>query len=171
VPTLPILRYPSPIIRKRSSPVTSTDGKLQHAIDNMVMTMYAAAGVGLAAPQIGLLKRVIVLDPQDTKSSRLLTLLNPEIVAAEGRIVDQEGCLCIPDVREGVTRFNRVVVTGYDRSGKEVVVEGSGLLARVLQHEIDHLDGILFIDRLSAAKRKRLEHRLATASSRRSPLL
>ena len=158
---LPILVYPSPIIRKRSLPVASINGELQRFIDDMVETMYAAPGVGLAAPQVGALKRVIVLDPHDDrKPSRLLALINPEIVAADGKIVEEEGCLCIPDLKEDVARSSRVVVKAYDRNEKEIVLEGSGLLARILQHEVDHLNGVLFIDRLSTAKRELVKRRL-----------
>jgi peptide deformylase len=167
---LPILLYPSPVIRRPSVPVTSIDGNLQRFIDDMVETMYTAPGVGLAAPQVGTLKRVIVLDPQDERgSSGLLTLINPELIVGEGTVVEEEGCLCIPDLREAVTRFARVVVKALDRHEKEITVEATGLLARILQHEIDHLDGILFIDRLSPAKRDLLKKRLRKVSaSRRS---
>ncbi len=158
---LSILLYPSPVIRKKSVPVTSIDGELQRFIDNMVETMYAAPGMGLAAPQVGALKRVIVLDPSDDRTShRPMTLINPVLVAGEGQIVDEEGCLCIPDLNEPVSRFKQVVVKAYDRNEKEIILEGTDLLARILQHEIDHLDGILFIDRLSTAKRLLLKRRL-----------
>lgn len=164
---LPILLYPSPVIRKKSLPVTSINGELQRFIDDMVETMYAAPGVGLAAPQVGALKRVIVLDPLDgRKSTRLLTLINPEIVAADGKFVEEEGCLCIPDLKEEVTRFKRVVVKAYDRKEKEVVLEDSGLLARIVQHEIDHLNGVLFIDRLSPAKRELAKRRLRKSAGK-----
>ncbi len=158
---LPILLYPSPIIRKKSVPVTSIDGELQRFIDDMVETMYAAPGMGLAAPQVGALKRVIVLDPSDDRTvNRPVVLINPVLVGGEGKIVDEEGCLCIPDLNEPVSRFEQVVVKAYDRNEKEIVLEGADLLARILQHEIDHLDGILFIDRLSTAKRLLLKRRL-----------
>jgi peptide deformylase len=158
---LPILIYPSPIIRKRSLPVVSINGELQRFIDDMVETMYAAPGLGLAAPQVGALKRIIVLDPhEDRKPTRSMALINPEVIAAEGQYVDEEGCLCIPGLKAEVRRFKRVVVKAYDRNEKEVVVEGSGLLARILQHEIDHLNGVLFIDRLSTAKRELVKRRL-----------
>ena len=158
---LPILIYPSPLIRKKSLPVTSINGELQRLIDDMVETMYGAPGVGLAAPQVGALKQVIVLDPHDDrKLTRPLALINPELVAADGQIVEEEGCLCIPDLREGVPRFKRVVVKAYDRNEKEVILEASDLLARILQHEIDHLNGVLFIDRLSPAKRQLVKRRL-----------
>ena len=158
---LPILIFPSPLIRKKSLPITSINGELQRFIDDMVETMYAAPGVGLAAPQVGALKQVIVLDPHDErKTKRPMALINPELVAAEGQVIEEEGCLCIPDLREGVPRFKQVVVKAYDRSEKEIVLEATDLLARILQHEIDHLNGVLFIDRLSPAKRELLKRRL-----------
>jgi peptide deformylase len=162
---LPILIYPSPVIRKKSLPVTSITGELQHFIDDMMETMYAAPGVGLAAPQVGALKQVIVLDAHDERAlTRPLALINPELVAAEGLIIEEEGCLCIPDLREGVPRFKRVVVKAVDRKEKEVVLEATELLARILQHEIDHLNGVLFIDRLSPAKRELVKRRLKKAT-------
>lgn len=162
---LPILLYPSPIIRKKSLPITSIDGELQRFIDNMVETMYAAPGMGLAAPQVGALKRVIVLDPSDDRASgRPMALINPVLVSGEGRFVEEEGCLCIPDLNEPVSRFKQVVVKAYGRNEKEIILEGTDLLARILQHEIDHLDGILFIDHLSTAKRLLLKRRLKKSS-------
>jgi len=161
---LPILIYPSPVIRKKSLKVTSINGELQRLIDDMMETMYAAPGVGLAAPQVGALRQVIVVDPHDErKLTKPMALINPELVAADGHIVEEEGCLCIPDLREGVPRFKRVVVKAYDRNEKEVVLEASDLLARILQHEIDHLNGVLFIDRLSPAKRQLVKRRLKKA--------
>jgi peptide deformylase len=158
---LPILLYPSSVIRKKSVPVTSIDGELQRFIDDMVETMYAAPGMGLAAPQVGALKRVIVLDPSDDRTAgRPMALINPVLVAGEGQIVNEEGCLCIPDLNEPVSRFKQVVIKAFDRNEKEIILEGDDLLARILQHEIDHLDGILFIDRLSTAKRLLLKRRL-----------
>lgn len=158
---LPILLYPSPVIRKKSLPVTSIDGQLQRFIDDMVETMYAAPGMGLAAPQVGALKRVIVLDPShDRARARPQVLINPVLVTGEGQVVEEEGCLCIPDLNEPVSRFKQVIVKGYDRNEKEVILEGADMLARILQHEIDHLDGVLFIDRLSTAKRLLLKRRL-----------
>ena len=161
---LPILLYPSPAIRKKSLPITSIDGKLQRFIDDMVETMHAAPGMGLAAPQVGALKRVIVLDPPDDRAlTRPLALINPVLVEGVGQIVEEEGCLCIPDLQEPVSRFKQVVVKAYDRNEKEIILEGVDLLARILQHEIDHLDGVLFIDRLSTAKRLLLKRRLKKA--------
>lgn len=168
--TLPILLYPSPVIRKKSLPITSIDGELQRFIDDMVDTMYAAPGMGLAAPQVGALKRIIVLDPsEDRASHRPQVLINPVLVAGEGQIVEEEGCLCIPDLNEPVSRFKHVVVKAYDRDEKEIALEGADLLARILQHEIDHLDGVLFIDRLSTAKRLLLKRRLKKAQKDFAP--
>ena len=161
---LPILLYPSPVIRKKSLSVTSIDGELQRFIDDMVETMYAAPGMGLAAPQVGALKRVIILDPShDRASKRPLTLINPVLVEGVGRIVEEEGCLCIPDLQEPISRFKQVVVKAYDRNEKEIMLEGADLLARILQHEIDHLNGVLFIDHLSTAKHLLLKRQLKKA--------
>lgn len=161
---LPLLLYPSPVIRKKSLPVTSIDGELQRFIDDMVETMHAAPGVGLAAPQVGALTRVIVLDPPDDLAlPKPLALINPVLVTGEGHIVEEEGCLCIPDLNEPISRFKQVVVKAYDRNEKEVILEEADVLARILQHEIDHLDGILFIDHLSTARRLLLKRRLKKA--------
>ena len=162
---LSILLYPSPVILKKSLPVTSIDGALQRFIDDMVETMYAAPGMGLAAPQVGALRRVIVLDPSHDRvpTQQPMALINPVLVEGIGQIVEEEGCLCIPDLQEPVSRFKHVVVKAYDRNEKEVILEGTGLLARILQHEIDHLDGVLFIDRLSTAKRLLLKRQLKKA--------
>ncbi|MBI3989084.1 MAG: peptide deformylase [candidate division NC10 bacterium] len=158
---LPVLLYGSPILRQKSLPVQTIDGGLQTFIDDMIETMYAAPGVGLAAPQVGRLSRVIVLNPSEKQDPEsLMVLINPEIVQAEGEIMAEEGCLCIPDLREPVTRYERVLVKGYDRNEREVEVEGKGLLARIFQHEVDHLEGLLFVDRLSTAKRDILRKRL-----------
>lgn len=162
--TLPILLYPSLVIRKKSLPVTSIDGALQRFIDDMVDTMHAAPGMGLAAPQVGALKRVIVLEPpEDVAIAKPMALINPVLISGDGQIVEEEGCLCIPDLNEPVSRFQRVAIRAYDRNEKEIILEGTDLLARILQHEIDHLDGILFIDRLSTAKRLLLKRRLRKA--------
>lgn len=158
---LPVLLYGSPIIRQKSLPVTNIDETIQQLIDDMIETMYAAPGVGLAAPQVGRLSRVIVLNPSERQDpNSLLALINPELVEVEGEVVEEEGCLCIPDLRERVVRHRRALVRGYDRNGKEVEVEGTDLLARIFQHEVDHLDGILFIDRLSPVKRDIVKRKL-----------
>lgn len=143
----PIYRYDIPseneVLRKPAEPVTRISRSITKLIDDMIVTMYAADGVGLAAPQVGVSKRVIVVDVGDGP----IELINPELVRAEGSEVGTEGCLSIPDLIGEVERAAKVTVTGLDRHGRKRWVEGEGLLARALLHEIDHLDGILFIDR------------------------
>lgn len=138
-----IVTLGDPILREKAQPVKKITPNLLKLLDNMAETMYAAPGVGLAAPQIGVGKRVIVVDVGDG----LVELINPEIVAAEGTEIGLEGCLSIPRVQGEVPRSARVVVRGLDRDGKEREYKAEGLFARALQHEIDHLDGILFIDK------------------------
>ena len=154
-----ILTYPEPVLKKVATSVPEIDGALVGTIDDMVETMYAAPGVGLAAPQVGLSERAIVLDcdsaeERDQKRGRgLLKLVNPEIVAAEDTIVWEEGCLSVIDFTAEVKRAARVVVRAFTPEEKEVRIEAEGLLAVALQHEIDHLNGKLFIDRISRLKR------------------
>jgi peptide deformylase len=156
-----ILTYPEPILKKVAPAVSNLDGALVATIDDMVETMYAAPGVGLAAPQIGLSQRVIVLDVDpENIGKELLKLVNPVIAESEGEIVWEEGCLSVRDYVAEVRRAARVLVRGYSPAGKEVAIEGTGLLAVALQHEIDHLDGKLFLDRLSRLKRDLYRRRL-----------
>ncbi|MBI4737652.1 MAG: peptide deformylase [candidate division NC10 bacterium] len=160
----PILTYGNPILRQTARAVSNIDGELQRLIDDMVETMHEAPGVGLAANQVGSLRRVFVANPsEDHDPSRLLVLINPELVEAEGESVAEEGCLSIPDFREEVRRARRVLLRGLDRNERPVEVEGQDLLARVLQHELDHLNGTLFVDRLSPAKRDILLRKLKKA--------
>ena len=157
----PILIYGAPELRRKARQVGRIDEAVQRLIDDMVETMYAAPGVGLAANQVGVLQRVIVANPSDSKDpGELLTLVNPRLVLGEGEIVGEEGCLSLPDIRDEVVRYQRVVVRALDRDGKPLEVEGKDLLARIIQHEIDHLDGILFIARLAPDKREALKPRL-----------
>ena len=166
--TRPILTYGHPILRQRARAVSTIDGELQQFIDDMVEAMYEAPGVGLAANQVGSLRRVFVANPsEDHDPSKLLVLINPELVEAEGESVAEEGCLSIPDFREQVRRARRVLLRGLDRNGRPVEVEGQDLLARVLQHELDHLNGILFVDRLSPARHDILLRRLKQAFRQR----
>lgn len=123
-------------------------------IDDMIETMYASAGIGLAAPQVGVRKRIIVVDIGAGDEQPLIVLINPEIVQAEGLIESEEGCLSVPQYIAHLKRAERVVVNGLDRDGRPIQIEADGLLARALQHEIDHLDGVLIIDRISAIKRE-----------------
>lgn len=131
-------------LRKKARPVDSIDPKILLLIEDMVDTMYQADGVGLAAPQIGILKRIIVMDVGDGP----IALINPEFIRQTGEQEDTEGCLSVPGLRGVVKRPAHVQVKGLNRDGREVVLEGSGLLARALCHEMDHLDGVLFIDKV-----------------------
>jgi len=133
-----------PILRRKSKAVEKITKRLQILVKDMLETMYQAEGVGLAAPQIGINERLIVVDVGDGP----VVLFNPKIMQQEGTQRDLEGCLSLPGKNEYVTRADKVVVAGIDLSGRKVTYEGSGLLARAFQHEIDHLEGILFIDHL-----------------------
>lgn len=167
---LEILKYPEQKLKKASQPVEAVTEDTVCLIREMVETMYAAPGIGLAAPQVGQLQRIIVLDVDHENPGRnLITLINPEIRDAEGEIVWEEGCLSVIDFTAEVKRAKRVQVVGLNAKETEVTVEGEGLLAVVLQHEIDHLDGKLFIDRISRLKRelytKRLKKMLRTGKT------
>lgn len=150
-----IKKYPDEVLKKKASPVDVIDADMRRLVDDMVETMYAAPGVGLAAPQVGVSKRIVVIDiSNDEEKHPLIVLVNPGIVEAEGLIDSEEGCLSVPKYTSVIKRAERVVVGGLDVNGNPVKIEGAGLLARALQHEIDHLDGILFVDRLSTIKRE-----------------
>ena len=163
---IPIRKFPDDVLKEKAEPVGNIDGKLVHFLDDMAETMYAAPGVGLAAPQVGLSERVIVLDcdsEEDRKERRgrgLLKLVNPEVVEEEGKIVWEEGCLSVVDFTADVNRSARVLVRAWTPDEKEIRLEAEGLLAVALQHEIDHLDGKLFIDRISRLKRDLYKRRL-----------
>ena len=163
---LEILEYPEGILSKPVHPVTDINGDLQQKIDDMAQTMYHAPGVGLAASQVGINQCFLVYDvsPRDDKRS-LHVLIIPRIVCQEGEVLSEnEGCLSVPDYRSDVVRFSQIQVEGMDRDGKPLSFDAEGYLAIVLQHEIDHLQGILFIDRISVLKRnlykKRIKKRL-----------
>jgi len=141
-----ILKEGDETLRKVSKPVEKIDQRILTLLDDMAETMYNADGVGLAAPQVGILKRVIVIDIRDDQG--LICLINPEIIEANGEQVDEEGCLSIPGKRGLVKRPSFVKVKGLNREGEPVILSGTGLLATALCHEIDHLDGILFTDRV-----------------------
>ncbi len=152
---IPIRKLPDPILRERAKEITEINGDLQRLIDDMAETMYAAPGLGLAANQVGVLQRLIVFDVshKDGGPRDLQVVLNPCITAAEGQVVREEGCLSVADFSAEVRRHAQVTIKGLDRQGKPLEITGEGLLAVVLQHEVDHLDGILFIDRISRLKR------------------
>jgi peptide deformylase len=160
----PIRTYPDPVLRAKTAPVEAIDENLQQLIDDMVETMHAAPGVGLAANQVGVPLQLAVIDIGEREEGRprrsLIVLINPEILAEEGSVVAEEGCLSIPDVSEKVKRAARIRVRAQDRTGKAYEMEADGLMAKALQHEIDHLNGILFVDRLSPLKRGIIKRRL-----------
>lgn len=150
----PILRYGESALHARARPVTTFDDTLRQLLRDMAETMYSAPGVGLAGPQIGVPLRVFVIDVTvGRQPGNLLEIVNPEFVVCEGMQMEEEGCLSLPGFNATVVRPARAVVRGQDREGQEITIEGTGLLARALQHEMDHLDGSLFVDRLRGIKR------------------
>jgi peptide deformylase len=158
---LEILKYPHPTLKKRSKEVERIDEGIKSLIRDMVKTMYEANGIGLAACQIGVPQRVIVLDvsPIDPQQS-FFAMINPEIISQEGEIDHEEGCLSVPDCFEKVKRKEKICVRGISPEGKEMEVAGEGILAFALQHEIDHLNGILILDRMSYLKRGMYRNKL-----------
>lgn len=158
---LPIRKYGDEVLRRPTEPVTTFDEALQRLIDDMVETMHAAPGVGLAANQVGVGRRLAVIDLSAGKrSGEVHVLINPEIVEVQGRASDVEGCLSIPDMTENVARPERVRARFFDRNGQPRELTGEGLLARALSHEIDHLEGRLFLDHLRGFKRDRILKRI-----------
>ena len=159
---LEILTYPNKFLHQPTQPVENIDEVIQKLVADMVETMYEAPGVGLAAIQVGSDKQVLVYDEKPTESDRGYgVIINPKIVETEGQIISEnEGCLSVPDFRSDVKRAARIVVEGVDRDGKSLRFEADGFLAIVLQHEIDHLNGTLFIDRISALKRELYKRRI-----------
>src|SRR5579875_169350 len=158
---LKIRRYPDPVLKQTAAPVAEIDGQLVGLIENMVQTMYAAPGVGLAAPQVGEASRVIVLDLDHKQPGKqLLKLINPTIVESHGSILWEEGCLSVLDYNAEVKRAAQVLVRAYTPDQQEIEIEADQLLAVCLQHEIDHLDGKLFIDRISKIKRELYRRKL-----------
>lgn len=139
-----IVKEPDPVLREKAKPVPKITPNIHKLLDDMADTMYDAEGVGLAAPQIGILKRVIVVDVGDDNG--LIEMINPEIVSAEGEQLGPEGCLSIPGLRGDVNRSLKITVKGLDRNGDELVITASEFLARAFQHEVDHLNGVLFTD-------------------------
>ncbi|HAA56621.1 MAG TPA: peptide deformylase [Myxococcales bacterium] len=157
---LDILLYPHPVLRENCQEVEEVNDDIRELLDNMAETMYAAHGVGLAAPQIGVAKRIIVIDVE-AKGEQLIELINPKIVEFRGKKIKQEeGCLSFPGHYGGVTRPEEVTVEALNRDGETFTVEGSELLSVALQHEIDHLNGVLFIDHLSRLKRGLIERKM-----------
>lgn len=166
---LSIITYPNPLLKTVCEPVDKVTKEIQKLLDDMAETMYAAPGVGLAAPQVGILKRVIVLDVtwRDENSKRkLYQLVNPKIVEKEGHIEWEEGCLSIPGFLYKMKRSKKVKVEALDKNGKPITIDAEDLLAVCLQHEIDHLDGKLIIDKASRLKRKLYLDKLKKAEFR-----
>ena len=158
----PILRYGDDVLHRRADAVNDVTLDIRTLIDDMIETMYAAPGVGLAAPQVGVPLRIFVTDPSMGRDAAdLVVMINPEFVKREGTQTEEEGCLSVPGFNATVSRPARAVIRGLDRDGQSHDVEGTGLLARVFQHEVDHLDGSLFLDRLRGIKRDMMTRKIA----------
>lgn len=166
---LEILKFPDPFLKTKAAPVEGVDDGIRKLIDDMTETMYKAKGIGLASVQVGVDKRVVVLDvpgehnEERVQGKNLIALVNPEIVSSEGNTVYEEGCLSVPGFTADVERFSKLKVRALDRSGRPVEISAEGLFAIAIQHEIDHLDGILFIDRLSRLKREMIKRKIKKA--------
>ena len=156
---LPILRYPDPRLHKKAVPVAEIDDSIRKLVQDMAETMYEAPGIGLAATQVDVHKRVIVIAVSEDKS-RLLTLINPMIVEQDGEQVCEEGCLSVPGIYDKVSRAENVRVRALDVDGKPIEFHADGLLAVCVQHEIDHLDGKVFVEHLSRLKQTRIRNKL-----------
>jgi len=156
-----VVKYPDPVLAKKAEPVTVFDDDLRTLVAEMFESMYVAQGIGLAAPQISISKRLTVIDTSFKKDAKdKLVLINPEVVERSGKQTEEEGCLSLPDIREKVQRAAKVKVKAQNEYGEWFEVEGEELLARALLHEIDHLDGVLFIDRISRLKRELVLHKI-----------
>ncbi len=165
---LPILEYPDPRLRIRAEPVTKVDAEIRQLIDDMLETMYAAPGIGLAATQVNVHKRVLVIDVA-TEGKQPYCFVNPEIVSMDGTTQAEEGCLSVPEYYDYVDRAARIRVRSLDRNGEPLELDAEGLLAVCIQHEIDHLEGKLFVDYLSELKRERLKKK-ASKKAKRAPV-
>ena len=165
---LPILEFPDPRLRTRAKPVTVFDDALRRLVADMFETMYAAPGIGLAASQVDVHQRLLVLDVSEDKNEPLV-LINPEIRSSEGFQTYQEGCLSVPGIFADVKRADRITVEACDEHGSSRIIEADGLLAVCIQHEMDHLDGKLFVDYLSALKREMVRKRLEKNRRLRDP--
>ena len=157
---LEIRKYPEKILKQKTIPLQTIDGNTQRLIDDMIETMHAARGVGLAANQVGISQKLCVLDLSLTENKApLIVLINPVIVERDGIVEAEEGCLSIPGYLTSLKRAEKVFIKGVNREGKDVAMEAEGLLARAIQHELDHLEGLLFIDRMSPIKREFFKRR------------
>ncbi|MBM4341212.1 MAG: peptide deformylase [Deltaproteobacteria bacterium] len=158
---LEIFKYPHPVLKKRCEEVDRIDGEIKKLIYDMTETMYEANGIGLAACQVGVPRRVIVVDvsPIDPEKE-LLAIINPEIISGEGEIDHEEGCLSVPDCLEKVKRKEKILIRGISPEGKTIEIPGEGILSIALQHEIDHINGVLILDRISRLKRELYRNKL-----------
>lgn len=156
---LDILHFPDPRLRQKAKSVKEVDGEVVRIVDDMLDTMYAAPGIGLAATQVNIHKRIIVIDVSEYKNQPLV-LINPRILSREGEEETEEGCLSVPDTFETVTRAARVMISAQGRDGEAFELTAQGLLAVCIQHELDHLEGKLFVDYLSSLKRQRIRKKL-----------
>lgn len=164
-----IVIWPDPVLKEIAKPVDRVDDSIRRLLDDMAETMYAADGVGLAAPQVGVSKRVIVIDTSPRQpEQKLIHLVNPEIVKVEGKMTYTEGCLSIPGEAEDVVRAAKVWVRALDYHGKPFELEADGLLAVALQHETDHLNGTVFVDHLSSLKRELIRRRMKKLQAQRA---
>lgn len=171
MPILEIIKYGNSTLAKRAEEIKTIDKEIEELAQSMVQTMHAAPGIGLAAPQVNVSKRLITADISvRERSEDLIILINPELVSQEGEIILEEGCLSVPDITEKVARPSHVVIKGLDLEGNERVIEAEGTLAKVFCHEIDHLNGKLFFENLSLLKRnlikKKLKKRIQTGKIR-----
>lgn len=157
---LPILRFPDPRLKKRAAPVAKVDDDIRRLAHDMAETMYEAPGIGLAATQVDVHRRLIVIDVSETRD-QLLVLINPELVEADGEQQGEEGCLSVPGIYDKVVRAERVKVAYIDLDGNSQSIEADGLLAVCLQHEMDHLQGKVFVEHLSALKQMRIKNKLS----------
>jgi peptide deformylase len=158
---LEIKTFPDPVLRRPAAEVVSVDDEIRRLMDDMAETMYEAPGIGLAAPQVGVSKRVIVIDiTYQEDPAGLICLVDPEITIFEGEGEMEEGCLSVPDLSTAVNRHLKVTVEGLDQDGRKRVIEADGLLARVLQHEIDHINGVLILDHLRGVKKDMVKKKL-----------
>jgi peptide deformylase len=161
---LQIVKYGNPTLTKKAEEIINLDKYIEELAQNMLQTMYAAPGIGLAAPQVNESKRLITVDLSVGENSQnLIILINPELISQEGKLISEEGCLSVPDINEKVARPFRIIIKGIDLKGNEKTVEAEGLLARVLCHEIDHINGKLFIDHLSLLKKSLIKKKLKKA--------
>jgi peptide deformylase len=164
---LAILEYPDPRLRTQAEPIRVVDDAVRKLVDDMLETMYTAHGVGLAATQVDVHRRLIVLDVSDTRDQALV-FINPELVSAEGRAPGEEGCLSVPGIYDKLERAARIRVRALDRNGESFEMEAQGMLAVCIQHEMDHLEGKLFVDYLSELKRQLIRRRLQKERKQRS---